>query len=82
MPLFASSSKRFDLKDKRAIVTGGAQGIGLEFCRCLLKAGAKVCVADLDQQAGAKAVDGLRTQFGVEKERYTPFLQESFSLEA
>jgi NAD(P)-dependent dehydrogenase (short-subunit alcohol dehydrogenase family) len=35
------------LKDKVAIVTGGARGIGAAFCEGLAQAGAKVVVADL-----------------------------------
>ena len=37
-----------DLKGKSAIVTGAASGIGAEIARVYARAGAKVCVADLD----------------------------------
>ena len=40
-------------KDKTAIVTGGASGIGLEICRELALAGAKVYVVDINAE-GAK----------------------------
>lgn len=40
------------LRDKVAVVTGGAQGIGLATTRLFLKNGAKVVVADLDRQGG------------------------------
>lgn len=43
------------LKDKVAIVTGAASGIGLEIARAYARAGAKVVVADLDG-SGADAV--------------------------
>lgn len=41
-----------DLKDKVAIVTGGAQGIGKAVTLHLLQAGARVMMADVDAEAG------------------------------
>jgi glucose 1-dehydrogenase len=41
------------LKDKVAIVTGGAHGIGLAIARRYLCEGAKVVIADIDESAGA-----------------------------
>lgn len=40
------------LKDKVAIVTGGAKGIGRETALVFARAGAKVVVADFDSEAG------------------------------
>ena len=45
------------LKDKAAIVTGAASGIGAQIARTFVAEGARVCVADLDQ-AGAERVAG------------------------
>ena len=35
----------YDLKGQVAIITGGATGLGLAITRCLISAGAVVCVA-------------------------------------
>src|SRR6185437_15305359 len=47
------------LKDKVAVVTGAAGGIGLEISRTFSKAGAKLVVVDLDGEAAAKAAASL-----------------------
>jgi NAD(P)-dependent dehydrogenase (short-subunit alcohol dehydrogenase family) len=44
----------FDLKDKVAIVTGGAMGIGEAAARKLAAEGAAVAILDLNRDAGAK----------------------------
>jgi len=44
---------------RSAVVTGAASGIGLALSRALLKAGAKVLMADVNAQALARAVDSL-----------------------
>jgi 2-dehydro-3-deoxy-L-rhamnonate dehydrogenase (NAD+) len=48
---------QIDLKGRVAVVTGGAQGIGLETCKRLLNSGARVVVWDIDaaQLAAASA---------------------------
>jgi NAD(P)-dependent dehydrogenase (short-subunit alcohol dehydrogenase family) len=46
-------------KDRTAIVTGAASGIGLALTRALLKAGAKVLMADINAQGLARAVESL-----------------------
>jgi NAD(P)-dependent dehydrogenase (short-subunit alcohol dehydrogenase family) len=50
------------VRDAVALVTGGAGGIGAEVCRQLARHGARVAVADLDEDRGravAGEVDGL-----------------------
>ncbi|MET8800617.1 3-oxoacyl-ACP reductase FabG [Nocardia sp. NPDC004568] len=47
------------LEDKVAVVTGAAQGIGLEIARGFVREGAKVVIADINDEAGAQAVTAL-----------------------
>ncbi|CAL0328324.1 unnamed protein product [Lupinus luteus] len=54
---FSSSSKR--LEGKIAIVTGGARGIGEATVRVFVKNGAKVVIADIDDEEGTKLVNSL-----------------------
>ena len=48
-----------DFKDKVAVVTGGASGIGRSLVRELLAAGAKVVIADVEQSALDKVLAEL-----------------------
>ena len=48
-----------DLRGKRALVTGGAGGIGLSCARGLAQAGAEVVIADVSDALCAGAVDEL-----------------------
>ncbi len=41
----------FDFKNRTALVTGGAQGFGLDIAKRFLKSGAKVIICDLDPKA-------------------------------
>ena len=47
---------QFDLKDKTAIITGGAQGFGLDIAKKFLKFGAKVRIWDIDENELKKAL--------------------------
>ncbi|HZG59815.1 MAG TPA: 3-oxoacyl-ACP reductase FabG [Anoxybacillus sp.] len=55
------------LQDKVAIITGGANGIGLEAARLFASEGAKVALADFDAATGEKRVEELKQQ-GLEVE--------------
>ena len=54
------------LKEKVAVVTGGASGIGRACCEGFAEVGAKVVVADMDQKSGEAAVSELREKYGGE----------------
>jgi len=62
-------SGKFDLQGRRAIVTGGARGIGAAIVRALAGAGVRVAVADLDLAAAlalAEAVGGGAAAFEID----------------
>lgn len=48
------------LADRRAIVTGGARGIGFAICHRLAEAGARLLVPDIDALAAREAADKLK----------------------
>ena len=51
-----------EIKDKVAIVTGGASGIGLATVKAFVEKGAKVVVADFNEEAGQAVVKELKDQ--------------------
>lgn len=51
-------------KGKSAIVTGAGQGIGLEICRRLSAAGARVLLNDIDADLAAHAVKDINSSLG------------------
>jgi NAD(P)-dependent dehydrogenase (short-subunit alcohol dehydrogenase family) len=52
----------FDVKDRVAIVTGAASGLGLAMAEVMAENGARVTLADKDEAALARAVARLRQQ--------------------
>lgn len=57
------------IKDRIAIVTGGAKGIGRGICQRLAADGAKIIVADIDAEGAMEAAEILK-QSGVSAEGY------------
>ena len=55
--------ERMRLDGKRALVTGGAQGIGLSIVQALIEAGASVAIADLNGEKAAAAAGDLALQY-------------------
>ena len=47
---------RYDFKDRTAVITGGAQGFGLDIARRFLDSGAKVIIWDIDTKLIDKAM--------------------------
>ena len=52
---------QFDFKNRTAVVTGGAQGFGLDISKRFLKCGAKVIMWDNDPKALEKAVKNINS---------------------
>ena len=49
----------FDFKNRTAVVTGGAQGFGLDIAKRFLRSGAKVIIWDIDPKMIEKAIKDL-----------------------
>ncbi|XP_019857508.1 PREDICTED: 15-hydroxyprostaglandin dehydrogenase [NAD(+)]-like [Amphimedon queenslandica] len=55
------------LSEQSAVVTGGAQGIGLATSRLLLQSGAKVAIFDLSKDKLSTTCDELKREFGTDR---------------
>jgi NAD(P)-dependent dehydrogenase (short-subunit alcohol dehydrogenase family) len=53
----------FDLTGRRALVTGGAQGLGEGIARALTAAGAAVMIADIAKDLGEKTAAAIGAGF-------------------
>ena len=52
---------KFDLKDRVAIVTGGAQGFGLAITERFIESGAKVIIWDIDEKEIKKTINKIKS---------------------
>ncbi|MGA7835036.1 MAG: SDR family NAD(P)-dependent oxidoreductase [Acidimicrobiales bacterium] len=68
-----------DLSGRRAVVTGGASGIGLETARALAHAGAEVTLAVRDVEAGARAAREILATSGNTSTMVAPLDLTDFS---
>ena len=50
---------KFNLKDRTAVITGGAQGFGLDIAKRFLKSGAKAIIWDIDEDELKKAINAV-----------------------
>ena len=53
---------KYDLKNRVAVVTGGAQGFGLAITERFLDAGANVVIWDIDESAAKGAVNKVKSE--------------------
>ncbi|MFZ3561391.1 MULTISPECIES: SDR family NAD(P)-dependent oxidoreductase [unclassified Streptomyces] len=54
----------YDLTGRRALVSGGAQGLGAGMAEALVRAGASVAIGDIQAEAGQEAAQALRKTGG------------------
>jgi NAD(P)-dependent dehydrogenase (short-subunit alcohol dehydrogenase family) len=53
---------KYDLNNRVAVVTGGAQGFGLAITERFIEAGAKVIIWDIDENAAKEAIDKVKSE--------------------
>ena len=53
---------KFDIENRVAVVTGGAQGFGLAITERFIESGAKVVIWDIDENEAKKAIDKVNSE--------------------
>ena len=53
---------KFDLTNRLAIITGGAQGFGLAITERFIQSGAKVVIWDIDEEAAKKQLNKVNSE--------------------
>src|SRR5690606_22861539 len=74
--------QKYDLSGRRALVTGGAQGIGRACCEALVEAGADLVIADLNGDAAGTAAEALSATGGRRVEAVALDVTDSSAVEA
>jgi NAD(P)-dependent dehydrogenase (short-subunit alcohol dehydrogenase family) len=59
MPFDILTGEKMDIKDKVAVITGGASGLGLATAKLLKEKGAKLMLLDLNEDNAKAAVEEL-----------------------
>ena len=57
MPFDILTGEKMDIKDKVAVITGGASGLGLATAKLLKEKGAKLMLLDLNEDNAKAAVE-------------------------
>jgi NAD(P)-dependent dehydrogenase (short-subunit alcohol dehydrogenase family) len=70
------------LRERRAVVTGGARGLGRAIAYRLAEAGASVLIGDIDQAAAETATEELASAFGVDSSSTALDVTDSASISA
>ena len=66
----------YNLKDRRAIITGGAQGFGYAITKRFLESGAEVIIWDIDQKAIDEALKELQATYEKNQEERDSGIKE------
>ena len=53
---------KFDLSNRVAVITGGAQGFGFAITERFIQSGAKVIIWDIDESAIKDAINKLKSE--------------------
>ena len=53
---------KFDIENRVAVVTGGAQGFGLAITERFIESGAKVVIWDIDESAAKEAINKVKSE--------------------
>ncbi|MCL2493828.1 MAG: SDR family oxidoreductase [Clostridiales bacterium] len=62
----AQQGRRIGLPERIFLITGAAQGLGYEIAAAMARAGAKVCLADLNRQGAEDAAKRLSEEYGAD----------------
>jgi NAD(P)-dependent dehydrogenase (short-subunit alcohol dehydrogenase family) len=75
-----SLEQLISLRGRRAVVTGGARGLGRAIAYRLAEAGASVMIGDIDQAAAKTTTEELKSSFGVDASSTALDVTESASV--